>query len=178
MDAQAIATPKVRRASRTASVIELPGEVTAASEQGLMAAYARAVEDGPRAVVLDFGALEYMSSGGIGLLVALLVRSRRQHRRLLAVGLGGHYREIFALTRLDEAIEIHGDLAAALAAGGPPLALAEPLAEGGLGGLRVRPRGSGRTSPPCARGGRGTVSGAGAWPASSLSWPCRGRHAS
>jgi hypothetical protein len=25
---------------------------------------------------------------------------------------------------------------------------------------------------------RGTVSGAGAWPASSLSWPCRGRRAS
>jgi anti-sigma B factor antagonist len=120
MNARAIATLKVRRASPTASVIELTGDVTAASEQGLMAAYARAVEDDPRAVVLDFGALEYLNSGGIGLLVALLVRARRQHRRLLAVGLGGHYREIFALTRLDEAIGIHDDLAAALAAGELP----------------------------------------------------------
>jgi anti-anti-sigma factor len=116
MNPQATATPTVRRASAAASVIELAGEVTAASEPGLMDAYARAVEGDPRTVVLDFGALQYMNSGGIGLLVALLVRAKRQHRRLLAAGLGAHYREIFALTRLDEAIEIHPDVAAALAA--------------------------------------------------------------
>ena len=37
-------------------------------------------------------------------------------QRLLAVGLTDHYRQILSLTRLDEAIEIHDDEAAALAA--------------------------------------------------------------
>ena len=59
-----------------------------------------------------------MNSGGIGLLVTLLVRAQRGGVRLLASGLSEHYREILALTRLDEAIEIHGDEGAAVAAVG------------------------------------------------------------
>ena len=64
----------------------------------------------------DFAGLEYMNSGGIGLLVTLLVRAQRAGQRLMAVGLSDHYRQILSLTRLDEAIEIHDDEAAALAA--------------------------------------------------------------
>jgi len=70
------------------------------------------------AVVLDFGALDYMNSGGIGLLVMLLVRAQRQHQRVLAFGLSEHYRQIFELTRLDEAVGIHDSQDDALAAAG------------------------------------------------------------
>ena len=82
-----------------------------------MAAYAPGRRrTAPRSIVLDFSGLEYMNSGGIGLLVTLLVRAQRGGGRLLATGLSDHYRQIFALTRLDEAIEIHDDEAAAVAA--------------------------------------------------------------
>ena len=57
-----------------------------------------------------------MNSGGIGLLVTLLVRANRLKQRLLACGLNDHYRQIFELTRLDEAIAIYADEADALAA--------------------------------------------------------------
>jgi anti-anti-sigma regulatory factor len=57
-----------------------------------------------------------MNSGGIGMLVTLLVRTQRNGQRLAAVGLSEHYRNIFALTRLDEAITLFDDEAAALAA--------------------------------------------------------------
>jgi len=96
-------------------VIRVRGDVTAASEQPLMAAYGQA-GDKTRVVVLDFSHLDYMNSGGIGLLVTLLVRTQRAGQRLLAVGLSEHYRQILALTRLDEAIAIHDDQSAALAA--------------------------------------------------------------
>jgi anti-sigma B factor antagonist len=96
-------------------VIRVRGDVTAASEQPLMAAYIQA-GDRTRAIVLDFSGLDYMNSGGIGLLVTLLVRTNRQKQKLLACGLNDHYRQIFELTRLDEAIGIHDDEAAALAA--------------------------------------------------------------
>jgi anti-sigma B factor antagonist len=79
-----------------------------------MEACGRADEDGVRAIVLSFTALDYMNSGGIGLLVTLLVRARRQ--RVLAYGLSDHYRQIFELTRLDEAVLIHDTADAALAA--------------------------------------------------------------
>lgn len=96
-------------------VIRVRGDVTAASEQPLMAAYVQAGEK-TRAIVLDFSALDYMNSGGIGLLVTLLVRTNRQKQKLLACGLNEHYRQIFELTRLDEAITLHDDEPAAVAA--------------------------------------------------------------
>ena len=78
----------------------------------MMAAYAEA--DGAKSIVLDFSQLDYMNSGGIGLLVTLLVRTQRAGQRLLAVGLSDHYREIFSLTRLDEAIAVVDDEDAAV----------------------------------------------------------------
>jgi anti-sigma B factor antagonist len=90
--------------------------VTGASEAALSDAYDRAATPGTRAVVLDFGGLQYMNSSGIGLLVTLLVRANRNHQRMLAYGLSEHYRQIFELTRLDEAIAIHETEDAALAA--------------------------------------------------------------
>ena len=48
--------------------------------------------------------------------MTLLVRANRQKQRLLAFGLTEHYRQIFQLTRLDEAIGIHGSESEAIAA--------------------------------------------------------------
>ena len=99
-----------------ASILRIEGDITSGSEGELMAAYARAAASGATAVVLDFSKLAYMNSGGIGLLVTLLVRAQRNRGRLIATGLSDHYRQIFTLTRLDEAIEIHEDAGAAAAA--------------------------------------------------------------
>ena len=99
-----------------ASILRIEGDITSGSEADLMAAYGLAAANGPSAVILDFSKLEYMNSGGIGLLVTLLVRAQRGGGRLVATGLSEHYRQIFSLTRLDEAIEIHDGDAAAVAA--------------------------------------------------------------
>ena len=106
---------RVRRIDDATSVVEVRGEITAASEEALMDAYAEASGPKTKSVILDFDGLEYMNSGGIGLLVTLLVRANRQKQRLLAFGLNEHYRQIFELTRLDEAIGIFADEASALA---------------------------------------------------------------
>ena len=103
---------EVRSSAPGASIIDITGDLTVASEDALMDAYARA--DGARAVVLNFERLEYMNSSGIGLLVTLLVRAHRQGQQVLAYGLSEHYRQIFELTRLDEAVGIHDDEADAL----------------------------------------------------------------
>ena len=79
-------------------------------------AWDRAAGGDTKAVILSFDGLEYMNSSGIGLLVTLLVRANRMHQKMLACGLSEHYRQILELTRLDEAISIHEDEAAAIAA--------------------------------------------------------------
>jgi anti-sigma B factor antagonist len=112
---EAATTFEVREASEGARVIEIKGDITAASEDVLMDAYGRASESGVRAIVLSFAELDYMNSGGIGLLVTLLVRAQRQRQRVLAFGLSDHYRQIFELTRLDEAVGIHDSEDEALA---------------------------------------------------------------
>jgi anti-sigma B factor antagonist len=108
----------VRTPSPSTSIIDIRGEVTGRSDAALSDAYERAAGSGTRAIILNFMQLEYMNSSGIGLLVMLLVRANRKRQRLLAFGLNEHYRQIFDLTRLDEAIAIHDDEAAALAAAG------------------------------------------------------------
>jgi len=107
---------EVRETSAAVRVIDITGDITAQSEDVLMDAYGRASTKGVSAVVLNFCGLGYMNSGGIGLLVTLLVRAQRQHQQVLAYGLSEHYCQIFELTRLDEAVSIHHDEAAALAA--------------------------------------------------------------
>jgi anti-sigma B factor antagonist len=115
---EAATTFDVRAVSNGTRVIDIEGDITAQSEDVLMDAYTRASSEGVKAIVLNFTALEYMNSGGIGLLVTLLVRAQRQHQRVLAYGLSEHYRQIFELTRLDEAVGIHDSEAEALAVAG------------------------------------------------------------
>jgi anti-sigma B factor antagonist len=104
---EAATTFEVRELSEHVRAIDIRGDITAASEDVLMEAYGRASGEGVRAIVLSFVGLDYMNSGGIGLLVTLLVRAQRHRERVLAFGLSDHYRQIFELTRLDEAVSIH-----------------------------------------------------------------------
>ena len=113
---QVAVTMDVRNVSDSASVVDIKGEITAACEDVLMDAYEQASNEKTRSIVLNFSELEYMNSGGIGLLVTLLVRVNRQKQRLLAFGVNEHYRQIFELTRLDEAIGIYDTEQDALAA--------------------------------------------------------------
>ena len=111
---EATVSMDVRTPDESVSVIDIEGEITAACEPILMDAYGRASGDATRCVILNFTGLEYMNSSGIGLLVTLLVRANRNRQRLMAYGLTDHYRQIFELTRLDEAITIYDSEESAL----------------------------------------------------------------
>jgi anti-sigma B factor antagonist len=111
-----IAIMEVLQLAPDAAAIVISGDVTAACEQDLMTAHEAATDAGAKRIVLDFTAMDYMNSGGIGLLVTLLVRGQRRQQKIAAVGLTDHYRQIFELTRLDEAIALFETTDAALAA--------------------------------------------------------------
>jgi anti-sigma B factor antagonist len=106
----------VRKPGNGTSIIDITGDVNAFAESALMEAYTQACNGSTRAIILNFSGLEYMNSSGIGLLVTLLIRVNRQKQQLLAYGLSEHYRQIFELTRLNEAIGIYPSEAEALAA--------------------------------------------------------------
>lgn len=104
----------IREPADGVRVIDIKGEITAFSDKELTETHEKAGE-GAGAVILNFTDLEYMNSGGIGLLVTTLIRAQRAGHSLRAYGLTDHYREIFSLTRLDEAIGIFDDEVSAIA---------------------------------------------------------------
>ncbi len=106
MTTQANLTITVRNVGGKASVMDIKGEVNSFAENALMDAYAQASIGNTESIILNFTDLEYMNSSGIGLLVTLLIRAKRQGLRLIAFGLSQHYQQIFELTRLNEAIPI------------------------------------------------------------------------
>ncbi|MBE0695963.1 MAG: STAS domain-containing protein [Anaerolineaceae bacterium] len=106
----------VRKVKDGVVVVDIVGEVTGSAETAMTDAYNQATGLSARAIILNFSGLEYMNSSGIGLLVTLLIRAQRQKLYLSACGLNEHYRQIFELTRLNEAIGIFVDEAGALAA--------------------------------------------------------------
>ena len=97
----------VRNVDAKVGIIDIEGDLTAFAESVLMDAYNQVSEGGTRVIVLNFEGLGYMNSSGIGLLVTLLIRVNREKQRLLTYGLSEHYRNIFQITRLDDAISIY-----------------------------------------------------------------------
>jgi anti-sigma B factor antagonist len=96
----------VRNATPKSAILDIKGEINSYAENALMDAYTQASSAGASAIIMNFAGLDYMNSSGIGLLVTLLIRVQRQKQQLLAYGLSDHYRQIFDLTRLNEAIQI------------------------------------------------------------------------
>jgi anti-sigma B factor antagonist len=108
-------TAVVRRASPLANIIDIQGDINSFSEKSLSDAYARATEGNLRTLIFNFSGLTYMNSFGIGMLVMLLIRAKREGKNVVGYGLNEHYRNIFELTRLDQVIPIYSSEAIALA---------------------------------------------------------------
>ena len=91
------------------AIIDLEGEINGFAEEVLNEAYAGAEAEGSGSILLNFSNVDYINSTGIALIVGLLARARKSHRRLLACGLSEHYVEIFQITRLADFMTLFPD---------------------------------------------------------------------
>ncbi len=96
------------------AVIDLAGEINAFAEEALNAAFAEAELDNPAVIVLNFSQVHYINSTGIALIVSLLAKARKNHRKLAVYGLSEHYLEIFQITRLADFMDIYTDEASVI----------------------------------------------------------------
>jgi anti-anti-sigma factor len=101
-----------------AAVVDLSGEMNADAGELLRAAYEDAAGRSPSRVLLEFSSVTYINSTGIALLVGILADARKGALEVVASGLSEHYREIFAITRVSDFMEIYPDEAAALSPSG------------------------------------------------------------
>jgi anti-anti-sigma factor len=102
-------SPAAVRRREGIAMIDLGGDVNAAAEPALEAAWAKATSERPDAVVLNFTGAGYINSTGIALIVGLLAKGRAAGIEIRAFGLTPHYREIFEITRLADFLAIDTD---------------------------------------------------------------------
>jgi anti-anti-sigma factor len=95
-------------------VLKVRGRIGRSAEEPLMAAYQEASSSGAEAVVLNFDSVEGMDTVGLELLITLLAKAEQQQQRLVACGLSAPLRQAFAVSYLDEALEVFSDEAEAL----------------------------------------------------------------
>ena len=95
------------RPTQAGAVLDLRGEINGFAQEALDAAYEETEAINPEAILLNFEEVDYINSTGIALIVGVLAKVRASKRRLLTYGLSEHYRNIFQITRLDDAIGIY-----------------------------------------------------------------------
>ena len=120
----------VRQRSGVA-VVDLRGELDAQATGSMRDAYAAAAALAPRAILLRFEDVGYVTSSGIAVVVDLLLRARRDGRELTACALSDHYRKIFELTRLVDFVRVFPDEEDAIVALGGGTAAAKAAAPQG-----------------------------------------------
>lgn len=81
----------------------------------LMSALDDAVNGGHNSVVLDMGALQYMNSTGLNILINVLTRTRNAGGDALIAALSNSVKQLFVVTKLDSVFTITPDVAAAVA---------------------------------------------------------------
>jgi len=96
------------------AMIDLRGEIDSFAENELNRAYEEAEAGEPKAILLNFTEVDYINSTGIALIVSLLARARKAHRRLITYGLSDHYVEIFQITRLADFMSVFPDEGSAM----------------------------------------------------------------
>jgi anti-sigma B factor antagonist len=106
----------VRPAGEAVCVIDIQGEVTGYAEPQFNEAFRQVQALPVRGVLLNFEKMDFMNSRGIGLVIGFLVRVTAKGQKMAGVGLSGHFRRVFELTRLQEAIPLYETEAEAIAA--------------------------------------------------------------
>ncbi len=91
------------------ATIDLVGDINAFAEESLNQAFSQAESANPTTILLNFKQVQYINSTGIALIVGLLSRARKAHRKLAVTGLSEHYIEIFTITRLADFMDIYPD---------------------------------------------------------------------
>lgn len=92
-----------------AATINIHGDLNAAADTDLSAAYETARGAGMTSLTLDFADAAYINSTGIAVLVRILASARRDAVEVRARGLSPHYIEIFEITRISDFMRIERD---------------------------------------------------------------------
>lgn len=74
------------------------------------------IQQGARKLVLDFSALDYIDSAGIGIVSVCIGLMEREGGKLVIAGAGGRVKQLLELTHLNKVVGLYPELSSAQAA--------------------------------------------------------------
>ena len=92
-----------------ADVIALIGEIDASSSIELDLAIAKSVGEGFKKILVDCGALEYISSAGLGVFMSYIEEFKDRDIRMVLFGMSERVWHTFSILGLDELLQIGKD---------------------------------------------------------------------
>ena len=92
-----------------ADVIALVGEIDASSSIELDLAIARSVGEGYTKILVDCGALEYISSAGLGVFMSYIEEFKDKNLRMVLFGMSEKVANTFEILGLGELLQIVND---------------------------------------------------------------------
>jgi anti-sigma B factor antagonist len=92
-----------------ADVIALIGEIDASSSIELDLAIAKSVGEGFTKILVDCGALEYISSAGLGVFMSYIEEFKDRNIRMVLFGMSERVANTFSILGLNELLEIGKD---------------------------------------------------------------------
>ncbi len=80
--------------------IEVQGDLTAAAEKGMDAAYQKARERNPKEIRLNFDGKSRINSAGIAIVINLVIAGKEDECEIVITGVSKHFKKIFELVGL------------------------------------------------------------------------------
>lgn len=80
--------------------IEILGDLTAAAEKDMDAAYQEACNYSPKRILLKFDGKSRINSAGIAIVINLVIAGQENNCEVLITGVSKHFRKIFELVGL------------------------------------------------------------------------------
>ncbi|MGD0214218.1 MAG: STAS domain-containing protein [Terriglobales bacterium] len=111
MAANPLPTPAltlVTEKTTTEATIRCSGKITMENADELRDTARKLISESKR-LVLDFSDVSYLDSSGLGMIVGVYISAKRAGCQLKLINLSPRVKEIFTLTRLDEALAGHED---------------------------------------------------------------------
>jgi anti-anti-sigma factor len=88
-------------------IVTLSGRIDSTNANDMMAELARLISSGEKSILVDLGAVLYLTSAAFRALLVATDEAERQAAKFALCSLGGHVRELFEMGGLLEAFAIH-----------------------------------------------------------------------
>ena len=98
-----------------ATIVPLLGQINSANAGALEAQLLTLVDGGVRQLVLDFAALDYISSAGLRLVLVLAKRLKQERGRLVLCSMQPHVHEVFDISGFLAILDVQATRQEALA---------------------------------------------------------------